>query len=152
MTRATVRRAGAADADVVLTLVRENADDRGVGRHVTSEAADWRRLLARDDVVVLVETRNGRVVGYLSALRRVHLWSGSETLALDDLYIRPAWRDGGVDRDLLLALGRYAALERLPVTWAVDPGDERAQRFYARLGAVRRDQVAAARGAGSVER
>lgn len=151
MTRTQVRRAGARDADVVLAMVRELAGHQGEGPLVTSSAADWRRLLGRDDVVVLVAQRDGRVAGYVSALRRVHLWSAAEIVVVDDLYVRPSSLGGEVSRELMLALARYAAPERLPVTWQVHPDNESAQRFYATLGALQRDTVVVSRDAAMME-
>ena len=141
MTDPSIRRAGAADAEVVLAMVRELADHQDEGRFVTAGLDVWTRLLGRDDVVVLVAEQDGRASGYVSALRRLHLWSGAEVLALDDLYVRPSGRDSGLGRALMLALARYAEPDRLTITWGVRPDNTSAQRFYERLGAVLRDKV-----------
>jgi ribosomal protein S18 acetylase RimI-like enzyme len=141
MTRVAIRRAGVADAEAVLAMVRELAEHQDEGQYVTGDLASWSGLLGREDVVVLVAEQDGRAVGYVSALRRPHLWSGTDVLALDDLYVRPAGRDGGVGRSLMLALARYAEPDRLTIAWGVRPDNLGAQRFYERLGAVLRDKV-----------
>ncbi len=141
MTRTSIRRAGAGDAEVILAMVRELADYQDEGQHVTGGVEDWRRLLLRDDLVVLVAELDGRALGYVSALRRPHLWSGAEVLALDDLYVRPSSRDGGVGRHLMVALARHADPDRLRITWGVRPDNTDAQRFYARLGATLSEKV-----------
>jgi hypothetical protein len=46
-------------------------------------------------VIVLLAERGGQAVGYVSALRQLHLWTGGDVLNLDDLYVRPGQRDGG---------------------------------------------------------
>ena len=131
----TIRRAGPADAATVHTLVTEIAAHEGEAEHVTVTAARWAELLDRDDVTVLLAERAGEPLGYVSALRRLHLWSGRDILALDDLWVRPAARDAGVGRALMLALARTATADGLTIRWEVRPDNEAAQRFYRRLGA-----------------
>jgi len=122
-------------------MVRELADHQNEGQDVTVGIDDWTRMLGRDDVVVLVAEQDGRALGYVSALRRLHLWSGAEVLALDDLYVRASGRDGGVGRSLMLALARHAAPDRLTIAWGVRHDNTAAQRFYERLGAKLREKV-----------
>jgi GNAT superfamily N-acetyltransferase len=143
MKGASIRRAGAPDAEVILTMVREIAEHQDEGQYVTSDVDSWRRLLVREDVVVLVAELEGRALGYVSALRRPHFWKGADVLALDDLYVRPAGRDGGLGRALMLALARYAEPDRVTITWGLRPDNTGARRFYERLGAVLGDKVVA---------
>ncbi|SCL27685.1 Ribosomal protein S18 acetylase RimI [Micromonospora rhizosphaerae] len=131
----TIRPAGPADAGTVHTLVREIAAHEGDAAHVTVTAARWAELLGRDDVTVLLAERAGAPLGYVSAQRRLHLWSGRDILALDDLWVRAAARDAGVGRALMLALARTAADDGLVIRWEVKPENAAAQRFYRRLGA-----------------
>ncbi|MCW3845127.1 GNAT family N-acetyltransferase [Micromonospora yasonensis] len=142
MTQAiTIRRAGPADAATVHTLVTEIATHEGDAEHVTVTAARWAELLDRDDVTVLLAERSGEPLGYVSAHRRLHLWSGRDILALDDLWVRAAARNAGVGRTLMLALARTAADEGLVIRWEVKPQNEAAQRFYRRLGARLRTKM-----------
>jgi GNAT superfamily N-acetyltransferase len=106
-------------------------------------AARWRELLGGDDVIVLIAERDGQAAGYVSALRRPHLWSGEDILALDDLYVREQHRDGGVGRALMLELARVALPQGLTIAWGVQPDNHDAQRFYRRLGATLRQKVTA---------
>ncbi|MET8837990.1 GNAT family N-acetyltransferase [Micromonospora sp. NPDC004540] len=131
----TIRRAGPDDATIVDTLVREIAAHEGDSAQVTVTVAGWRSLLGRADVTVLLAERAGEPLGYVSAQRRLHLWSGGDILALDDLYVRAQARDGGVGRRLMTALARRAAVDRLTIRWEVKPENAAAQRFYRRLGA-----------------
>lgn len=139
--RVDVRRAGPDDAAVVLAMVRELAEEDGDA--VTSDEAGWARMLARPDVVVLVAERDGVPVGYVSAVRRLHLWSAADILGLDDLFVRRGYRDAGVGRLLMTELARLAAPENLLVRWEVREENLRAQQFYERLGARLRSTVIA---------
>ncbi|WP_448624042.1 N-acetyltransferase family protein [Geodermatophilus sp. URMC 64] len=139
---AHVRRAGPADAGVVLAMVREIAAQEGDAYEGTEER--WARMLGREDVVVLLAERDGAPVGYVSALRGLHLWEGRDILRLDDLFVRDGHRDAGVGRLLMTGLARLAAPERLLIRWEMQEDNVAAQRFYRRLGASLRTKVIAA--------
>ena len=140
----TIRRATSADADDVAAMVGEIAAHEDQSAHVHVDVERWRTLLARPDVVVLLAERDGHAVGYVSAVRQLHLWTGGDVLALDDLYVRPGARGAGVGRQLMGALAALAAPERLLIRWGVEVDNVSAQRFYRRLGATLRHKVVAA--------
>jgi GNAT superfamily N-acetyltransferase len=140
----TIRRATPADAAPVAAMVREIAAHEGQAQHVHVADEHWGALLARLDVVVLLAERDGGAVGYVSAVRQLHLWTGGDVLALDDLYVRPGHRDGGVGRRLMAALAGLAAPEQLLIRWGMEVDNVDAQRFYRRLGATLRPKVLAA--------
>ncbi|MGY1641253.1 GNAT family N-acetyltransferase [Geodermatophilus sp. SYSU D00703] len=137
----TIRRATPADAAPVAAMVREIAAHQDQTAHVHVRDQHWRALLERPEVVVLLAERDGSAVGYVSAVRQLHLWTGGDVLALDDLYVRPGHRDGGVGRRLMAALARLAAPEQLVVRWGMEVDNVDAQRFYRRLGATLRPKV-----------
>lgn len=138
-TGATVRAATPDDAQDVSTLVLEMAAHQDQAEAVAVDAARWRELLARPDVTVLLAEVDHRPVGYVSAARRLHLWSGRDVLALDDLYVRPGHRDRGCGLLLMHELSRCAG--GLTITWGVQPDNHAAIRFYRRLGATTYDKV-----------
>ncbi len=138
-----VRRAGPDDAAVVLGMVREIAASEGEVSDVRGGEGTWAAMLARPDVLVLLAERDGEAVGYVSAVRRLHLWLGTEILALDDLFVREGHRDAGVGRLLMTGLARSAAAEDLVVRWEVREDNTAAQRLYRRLGASLRPKVVA---------
>jgi ribosomal protein S18 acetylase RimI-like enzyme len=134
-----VRAATPDDADIVRTLVHEIAAHQNQSEHVTVDAARWRELLASPQVTVLIAELDNHPVGYVSAVRRLHLWSGREALALDDLYVRPGHRDRGIGLILMTQLSQW--VEGLTITWGVQPDNDAAIRFYQRLGATTRTKV-----------
>jgi hypothetical protein len=97
MTAITTRRATQADAEDVAAMVREVAADEDQAAHVHVDEAEWRRMLARPDVIVLLAERDDEAVGYVSAVPQLHLWTGGDVLNLDDLCVRPGHRDAGAD-------------------------------------------------------
>ena len=138
-----IRRATGADAATVHTLVLEIAAHEGSVDQVHVTPSGWGSLLERGDVVVLLAERAGRAVGYTSAVRRLHLWTGADVLAVDDVYVRPGERSAGVGRRLLTAMATIAEPEEWTLAWGVEPDNARAQWFYTRLGATLRDKVVA---------
>ncbi|ADB30640.1 GCN5-related N-acetyltransferase [Kribbella flavida DSM 17836] len=140
---ATIRRARPEDAALVRTLVGELADHQDEGRYVTSTVDRWQELLAEDAVIVLLAQYDSEPAGYVSAVRRLHLWSGTDVLGLDDLYVREAFRSKGIGRLLMLELARVALPERLTISWGMRPSNHGGQRFYRRLGAILGDKVVA---------
>lgn len=145
MSATTVRRAVPADAELVRTLIGEIADHQDEGQYVTVTVDRWRELLADETVTVLVAEHDGHPAGYVSAVRRLHLWTGGDVLALDDLYVREQFRGQRVGELLMVELAREAALpQQLTITWGMRTSNEGAQRFYARLGATLKTKVLAA--------
>jgi ribosomal protein S18 acetylase RimI-like enzyme len=128
-----VRVAGPGDAETVATHVAEIAAHQDQLEHVTTTPMRWRELLALPEVLVLLAELDGEPVGYVSALHRLHLWSGRTVLGLDDLYVRPDHRDSGVGLLLMSELARRA--DGQTIVWGVEPDNEAAIRFYRRLGA-----------------
>ena len=137
-------RATPADAADVATMVAEIAAHEDQTAHVHVDVEQWRALLERPEVIVLLAERGGQAVGYVSALRQLHLWTGGDVLNLDDLYVRPGHRDAGVGRRLMAALAALAAPERLLIRWGMEVDNVDAQPFYRRLGATLRPKVLAA--------
>jgi ribosomal protein S18 acetylase RimI-like enzyme len=144
MSDVTVRAATPDDAADVLTMVREIAVHEGYDDAVVAGTPQtWAAMLARPDVVVLVAERAGEPVGYVSAVRKLHLWFGTDILALDDLYVRDGHRDAGIGRLLMTTLAELAAPERLLIRWEMRADNAAGQRFYERLGAtVRTKKIA----------
>lgn len=139
----TIRRATPDDAATVHTLVLAIAQLEGDLDHVHVTVAAWRTLLGRPDVTVLLAERAGEAQGYVSATRRLHLWSGTELLAVDDVFVLEHARGEGIGERLLLAMAGTVASEELTVVWGVEPDNIGAQRFYRRLGASLRPKVIA---------
>ncbi len=140
----TIRRATPADAATVAAMVREIAAHEDQTGHVHVPDAQWHGLLERAEVIVLLAERDGAAVGYVSAIRQLHLWTGGDVVNLDDLYVRPGHRDAGVGRRLMAALATVATPEQLLIRWGMEVDNVDAQRFYRRLGATLRPKILAA--------
>jgi ribosomal protein S18 acetylase RimI-like enzyme len=134
-----IRSATVDDAATVRTMVREMAAHQDQVAEVAGDVVRWAEVLARPEVTVLIAEGDGEAAGYVSAVRRLHLWSGGDVLALDDLYVREQFRDRGVGGRLMAALAAQA--DGLTIHWGVQPDNQAAIRFYRRLGATVREKV-----------
>lgn len=135
-----VRRAGAADAPVLLELVDALADYERLAR---PDAAARERLV-RDAFgpaprfeAWLFESA-GEPVGYAIVFETYSSFLARPTLFLEDLFVLPARRRGGVGRAAL----RFLAAEAIRrgcgrVEWMVLDWNEPALAFYDALGAER---------------
>ncbi|WP_395695695.1 GNAT family N-acetyltransferase [Nocardioides sp.] len=145
-TAVDVVRAGVDDARTVHTLLTELAEHEDTAYAVGSTVADWRRMLARPDVLVLLARVDGVPVGYLSGVRQLNLWLGTDLFAMDDLYVRDGARDRGVGSHLMAELAAHVDGwgGDLVVTWGARDDNEAGHRFYRRIGATLRTKVVAA--------
>jgi len=84
---------------------------------------------------VMVAEAQGDIVGAMTYTSRFHIWSGTDVLILDDLYVAPAARGQGVGSQFLNAIGQIAKKRNLPVKWQVNTDNEDAIRLYKRIGA-----------------
>ncbi|MFD4419880.1 GNAT family N-acetyltransferase [Agromyces sp. NPDC058484] len=139
-----IRQATPADAALVDEMVREIAHHEGTMDAVVATTADWERMLGRADVTVLLAFAGLEPIGYVSMLRRLDLWLGTDVIGLDDLWIRPLHRNRGAGELLMNAVAELAADDALTVVWGAQLGNEAAHRFYRRLGAHLTTKVVAA--------
>ena len=134
-----VRRARPQDGPRIVDLDRELArfeklrppDDAEAGR-LLSWIFESRRLEA------LVAELDGRVEGVALFYEGLGTFRAKPFLYLEDLVISESARSRGVGEALMAALAREAvSRDALRVEWAVLDWNERAMRFYERLGARR---------------
>ncbi len=143
MTDPRVRRARPDDVPAIVGLVRglaeyERAPDEC---HLTED--QLHDALFRDAPALFghVAEVDGRVVGMALWFLNFSTWRGTHGIYLEDLYVQPDQRGGGLGKALLQALARecvergYARLE-----WWVLDWNEPAIGFYQSLGAIPMDE------------
>jgi GNAT superfamily N-acetyltransferase len=133
-----LRAAGAADAELVLELIRELADFERLAHEVVADAAALRRHLfaERPAAEVLIAEVDGAPAGFALFFTSFSTFVGRPGIYLEDLFIRPAFRGRGIGRAMLARIAQ-TALQRGcgRFEWAVLDWNERAIGFYRRLGA-----------------
>lgn len=133
------RPAAAPDTEEIvamcLALYREDPGaERVVAGGIRATLDRFRREPQRGRAVVAEAGAGAGVVGYALL---VPFWSnglGGLVCEVDELYVRPAHRDGGIGSSLFqaIAAGRFGA--HVAIVLGVSAGNERARRLYRRLG------------------
>ena len=101
----TIRPAGPTDAGDIAAMVAEIAAHEDQAAHVHVHQDQWRRLLARPDVTVLLAERDGRPCPLQAALRI----EAFPTLVLVDRHGTIVWREKGASPTTLARLDRILA-------------------------------------------
>lgn len=150
-----IRPATAADAAAWLELVDQLADYERLDR----PSPEARERLVRDAfgpeprISVHLAERDGRAIGYAITLETYSSFLALPTLHLEDLYVVPEERRGGVGRAFFRVLAAEARRRGCGrVEWVVLDWNEPAIRFYDGLGAERMTEWSAYRLAGDALR
>lgn len=138
MNNVTVRRARPGDEHDILRLIRALADYEREPDAVAATPAGLAERLFGDDpkvfahIAELDEVAVGMAVWFFN----FSTWTGRHGIYLEDLFVDPAARDGGIARALFEALGAEARdNDCARIDWNVLDWNERAKGFYRRIGA-----------------
>jgi len=134
----TVRRAGPADAPVVGRLLFDfNTEFETPTPDAAAFAERFRELLGRDDVVVLLSADDAAPTGFAFLTLRPTPYYAGPLAQLEELYVVPDLRDGGIGTALLTAaVDEVRRLGAGEMHINVDEVDTDTRRFYERHGFV----------------
>jgi GNAT superfamily N-acetyltransferase len=138
-----IRPAEPADIELLLDMIRELAEyERARERAVGTEELLSEALFGPDpSAEAVIAELDDEPVAFALFFRTFSTWVGRPGLYLEDLFVRPAHRRGGIGRALLahvagIAVERgYGRLDWSALTWNTPALD-----FYAALGAERMDE------------
>jgi GNAT superfamily N-acetyltransferase len=135
-----IRAARPDDVEQMYAFIVELAEYERAADQVTGTPELLREALFADQpsAEALVAERNGQVVGFALFHGTFSTWECRPGLWLEDLYVPPPERRGGVGGRLLGALARIA-VERgcTRLEWNALDWNDPALAFYAKLGAKR---------------
>jgi GNAT superfamily N-acetyltransferase len=137
-----IRPAKEADAELLFALIVELATYEKAPEQVVGDAETLRRSLfeQRAAEALILELR-GEPVGYAIFYTTFSTWETRSGVWLEDVYVRPQHRRGGVGLAVMehlaaLALERgHARLEWCALEW-----NEPALNFYEKIGATRLEE------------
>ena len=139
-----ISRVGAGDVDLVLPLLRGYCDFYAVSPSDAALEALVGALVA-DPVhegVQLLARRGGRAVGFATVYWTWSTLSASRIAVMNDLYVDPAARLGGVGRALIERCRHEAAAHgAVELVWQTAPDNETAQALYDAVGGRRSQWV-----------
>ncbi|MFL5834678.1 MAG: GNAT family N-acetyltransferase [Solirubrobacterales bacterium] len=137
-----IRPATEEDVQLVYDLILELAAYEKLGEAVAGTVETLRRSLFEQKVAeaLLIETADGEAVGYAIFFTNFSTFECRPGIWLEDVYVRPEHRRGGIGLAVMEHLARiaeerdYARLEWCALEW-----NEPALEFYAKIGARRLD-------------
>jgi GNAT superfamily N-acetyltransferase len=130
-----IRPAVEADVPDLLAMIKELAEYENLADQVVITADDLRKTLFGPEAIVydtVVQDEQGQLAGHALWFRTFSTFLGQTGIWLEDLYIRPAYRQHGYGRQLLTFL-REQTKGRLE--WEVLEWNAPALDFYQQLGA-----------------
>ena len=140
--RVAIRPATRADVATVLRFVRELAAfEREPDAVLATEEMLAEALFGSSPAAeAVIAERDGEAVGFALFFHNFSTWTGRRGLYLEDLYVTPEARGGGVGAALLQHLAALA-IDRgcARFEWSVLDWNEGAIAFYRALGAVGQD-------------
>jgi GNAT superfamily N-acetyltransferase len=136
-----IRAATEEDVQVIHDLICELATYERLREEVVGTPEDLRdSLFERRIAEGLIVEAGGEAVGYALFYTTFSSFEGRGGIWLEDVYVKPEHRRGGVGRKVLEYLAALA-LERghVRLEWCALEWNEPALNFYAKLGAARLD-------------
>jgi GNAT superfamily N-acetyltransferase len=133
-----IRVARPDDAEVLLDFIKQLAtyEREPDAVETTAEVLRAQLAAARPPFECLLAERDGSAVGFALFFRNYSTWRGRPGLYLEDLFVPPEHRQGGVGRALLRALARIAVRDGCArMEWSVLDWNQLAIDFYESLGA-----------------
>ena len=135
----TIRPATVNDAPLLAILIRELADYDRVGHEAAVSEADVARdgFGAHPRFRAVIAESDGQVAGYALFFEFYSSFQGHAGLFLDDVFVRPAFRQQGVGKALLAHVAQIALREDyFCIRCEMLDWNQPAMEFYRQLGAV----------------
>jgi GNAT superfamily N-acetyltransferase len=133
-----IRPATAADASVLFDLILELASYEKLADKVSGDAEVLRRSLFEEKAAeaLLLETPDGEAIGYAIFFTTFSTFECRSGIWLEDVYVRPEHRRGGIGREVMEHLARLAEQRgHVRLEWVALDWNEPAITFYEKLGA-----------------
>lgn len=148
-----IRPASAADADVIVTLVKALAAYEREPDAVKMTPAMAARAIERGHARAVLAEFDGETVGLALYFFNFSTWEGRRGLYLEDLFVKPEARGRGAGLAMFRHLARIAIDEDCArMEWSVLDWNEPAITFYRQLGAEAMDEWTVHRLAGEALR
>jgi GNAT superfamily N-acetyltransferase len=134
----SIRRATSRDAALIVTMIRGLAEYERLAHQMEATVSQIRRhgFGRRRYFDALICRRGRTAIGFALYFFTYSTFVGRPTLYLEDLFVLPEERGRGAGKALLTELARIAVRRGCGrLEWAVLDWNEKAFRFYRRLGA-----------------
>ncbi len=132
------RQANVSDSNAIYRLMLELAKDHNQTEYVKTNGTKIKKVLSEQQAKmgVLVAELNYQIIGYLSYTWSYSIWNDTEYMALDDLFVSNQFRGMEIGKSLMEKAKELCANRKAStIKWEVEMDNEKAIRFYERLGA-----------------
>jgi ribosomal protein S18 acetylase RimI-like enzyme len=133
-----IKRATADDLAALVRLCAQHAAFEGSPFDSRNKEEQLFKLLFGPNPVIHCRIAHvqGLVVGYTTFMREVSTWEANFYVHMDCLFVQEAYRGLGIGKLLMEEVVKYAIAEKCKVIqWQTPQSNERALKFYHRLGA-----------------
>jgi GNAT superfamily N-acetyltransferase len=138
MTSFVIRPVTTHDIPIVLAMVAELAECERAADEAVATDADFELALFGEHpaVFAVIAEIDGQAAGFALFFKNFSTWLGKHGIYLEDLYVRPEFRGGGVGQGLLSHLAQICVDNGYPrFEWWVLDWNESARKVYDHLGA-----------------
>ncbi len=135
----TIREGRPADVPLILQFIRSLAEYEKLSHEciATEDALTDELFGPKASAEVLLAFLDDEAVGFALYFHNFSTFTGRKGLYLEDLFVKPEFRGGGIGRALLRRLARIAvSRDCARFEWAVLDWNEPAIRFYETIGAI----------------
>ena len=140
-----IERVGDADLEELLPLMRGYCDFYGAATPDDALLALSRALIAdphNEGIQLIARDDSGRAIGFATVYWSWQTLAASRLAVMNDLFVSPAGRGTGAADALIAACAAEArARGATTLAWQTAKDNERAQKVYERVGAVRSEWV-----------
>ncbi len=137
-----IRAAGPADVDLIFSLIVQLAEYERAPEQVTGTPELLANALFGEEPTAeaLIAELDGRPVGFALYYTTFSTWECRPGLWLEDIYVPPEHRRGGVGQALIAEVAAIAVARGCTrLEWTALHWNEPALKFYGKLGARRLD-------------
>jgi GNAT superfamily N-acetyltransferase len=137
-----IRPTTEADVQLVFDLILELAEYEKLADKVSGDPEILRRTLFEEKAAeaLLIETADGEAIGYAIFFTTFSSFECRSGIWLEDVYVRPEHRRGGIGRAVMEHLAQLAQHRgHVRLEWVALDWNEPALNFYEGLGAQRLD-------------
>jgi GNAT superfamily N-acetyltransferase len=137
-----IRPATEADMPLLFDLILELAEFEKLAAKVSGDAEVLRRTMFEEKAAeaLLIESADGEAIGYAIFFTTFSSFECRSGIWLEDVYVRPEHRRGGIGRAVMEHLAQLAHQRgHVRLEWVALDWNEPALKFYEGLGAQRLD-------------
>lgn len=139
-----VRKAMSSDIDEIIKLCGEHAEYEQSSYSPEGKAEKLTPFLFSDDprLYCLIATSKQNILGYATYMFEFSTWDAGLYVHMDCLYLRPDARGFGIGEAFIKEIARQAKANGCKVVqWQTPVFNERAIKFYYRIGATAKEKL-----------